>query len=65
LTIEAGLLMNKAIIRIVLFALLLLFLIYPFGALSGIMLFLIGAAFLWTVWGIVEAIAGTTYDDRS
>lgn len=58
--------MNNAIIRIVLFALLLLFLIYPFGALSGIMLFLIGAVFLWTVWGIVEAIAGNkTSDDRS
>lgn len=58
--------MNKAIIRIVLFALLLLFLIYPFGALSGVMLFLIAGAFLWTVWGIVEAIAGNkTSDDRS
>ncbi|MFB2880184.1 hypothetical protein [Floridanema aerugineum] len=58
--------MNNPLIRIVLFALLLLFLIYPFGALSGIMLFLIGAAFLWTVWGIVEAIAGNkTSDDRS
>lgn len=58
--------MNKAIIRIILFTLLLLFLVYPFGALSGIMLFLIGAAFLWTIWGIVEAIAGNkTSDDRS
>ncbi|MBE9227405.1 hypothetical protein IQ264_18415 [Phormidium sp. LEGE 05292] len=57
--------MNNPLVRIVLFALLLLFLVYPFGALSGIMLLLIGAAFLWTVWGIVEAIAGTTSDDRS
>ncbi|MFB2833200.1 hypothetical protein [Floridanema evergladense] len=57
--------MNNPLIRIVLFALLLLFLIYPFGALSGVMLLLIGAVFLWTVWGIVEAIAGTTFDDRS
>lgn len=57
--------MNKAIIRILLFALLLLFIVYPFGALSGLMLFAIGAAFLWTVWGIVEAIAGKTSDDRS
>ncbi|MGA9380973.1 MAG: hypothetical protein WBV73_19585 [Phormidium sp.] len=57
--------MNNPLIRIVLFALLLLFLIYPFGALSGVMLLLIGGVFLWTVWGIVEAIAGTTYDDRS
>ena len=58
--------MNKAIIRILLFALLLLFLVYPFGAFSGIMLFLIGGVFLWTVWGIVEAIAGNkTSDDRS
>lgn len=57
--------MNNPLIRIVLFALLLLFLIYPFGALSGVMLLLIGGVFLWTVWGIVEAIAGTTSDDRS
>ncbi|MFB2938721.1 hypothetical protein ACE1B6_26010 [Aerosakkonemataceae cyanobacterium BLCC-F154] len=58
--------MNNPLIRIVLFALLLLFLIYPFGALSGVMLLLIGAVFLWTVWGIVEAIAGNkTSDDRS
>lgn len=57
--------MNKAITRILLFALLLLLLVYPFGALSGLMLFAIAAAFLWTVWGIVEAIAGTTSDDRS
>lgn len=58
--------MNNPLTRIVLFALLLLFLIYPFGALSGVMLLLIGATFLWTVWGIVEAIAGNkTSDDRS
>lgn len=58
--------MNNPLIRIVLFALLLLFLIYPFGALSGVMLLLIGGVFLWTVWGIVEAIAGNkTSDDRS
>ena len=50
--------MSKALVTILLFGGLLLFITSPFAALASLMLFLLGAAFLETVWTVVQAVVG-------
>lgn len=57
--------MNQPLVRILLFGLLVLTIIYPFGGLAGLMLFLLGAAFLSTVSGVIEALANDNSKESS
>jgi hypothetical protein len=50
--------MSKALVTILMFGGLLLFITSPFAAFASLMLFLLVAAFLWTVWTVVQAVAG-------
>lgn len=51
--------MNKALVTILLFVGLLLFFTSPFSALASLLvLFLLGAAFLWTLWTVVGVLLG-------
>lgn len=51
--------MNKALVTILLFVGLLLFFTSPFSALASLLvLFLLGAAFLWTLWTVVGVMLG-------
>lgn len=47
--------MNKALIAILLFAGLLLFITSPFAGLASLMLVLLVAGFFWTLWTVVRA----------
>lgn len=48
--------MKKAIWTLVLFLFILLAVTSPMAGLAGIMLFLLGAALLWTVWTFIEVL---------
>jgi len=51
--------MNKVLVTILLFAGLLLFFTSPFSALASfLVLYLLIAAFLWTLWTVVQVIIG-------
>ncbi len=50
--------MHKALVTILLFGGLLLFITSPFAALASLMLFLLGAAFLETIWTLVQVVVG-------
>ena len=57
--------MDKALVTILLFAGLLLFFTSPFSALASLLvLFLLGAAFLWTFWTVVQALLGGSNTKR-
>lgn len=48
--------MKRAIWTLVIFALILLAVTSPMAGLAGMMLFLLGAALLWTVWTLIEVL---------
>ncbi|MEH1959538.1 MAG: hypothetical protein V7L05_06580 [Nostoc sp.] len=50
--------MNKTLITILMFALLLLFIISPFAALAGLMLVVLVSAFFFLVGNLFQAIIG-------
>lgn len=47
--------MNQPIITLLLFGLLLIAVLSPFGALSALMLVVLGTGLLWTLWSLVQA----------
>jgi hypothetical protein len=50
--------MNKAVLTILVFMSLLLFIFSPFASLASLMIFLLVTAFLWTFWTVVQVIIG-------
>ncbi|MCT7954197.1 hypothetical protein [Laspinema palackyanum] len=47
--------MNQPIITLLLFGLLLIAVLSPFGALSALMLVVLGTGLLWTLWSLFQA----------
>lgn len=50
--------MNRAVVSIIIFALLILTIFSPFAALGALMLVLLASAFVSAFWNVVQAVAG-------
>ncbi|MEH2175648.1 MULTISPECIES: hypothetical protein [unclassified Nostoc] len=56
--------MNKTLLKILMFALLILFIISPFAALAGLMLVVLVAAFFFLLGDVFQAIIGGDTDPK-
>lgn len=55
--------MNQPIITLLLFGLLLMAVLSPFGALSALMLVVLGTGLLWTLWSLFQAFLRDPSED--
>ncbi|HEY9835609.1 MAG TPA: hypothetical protein V6D27_01725 [Vampirovibrionales bacterium] len=55
--------MNQPIITLLIFGLLLIAVLSPFGALSALMLLVLGTGLLWTLWSLVQAFLREPSED--
>ncbi|MEH2230321.1 MAG: hypothetical protein V7K71_11860 [Nostoc sp.] len=56
--------MNKTLLKILMFALLILFIISPFAALAGLMLVVLVAAFFFLLGDVFQTIIGRNTDPK-
>ncbi|MEH1806022.1 hypothetical protein [Nostoc sp.] len=56
--------MNKTLLKILMFALLILFIISPFAALASLMIVVLVAAFLFLLGDVFQAIIGGDTDPK-
>lgn len=57
--------MTQPIITLLLFGLLLMAVLSPFGALSALMLVVLGTGLLWTLWSLFQAFLRDPSEDSS
>ncbi|MBN3889632.1 MAG: hypothetical protein ACYTXI_28380 [Nostoc sp.] len=57
--------MNKTLLKILMFALLILFIISPFAALASLMIVVLVAAFLFLLGDVFQAIIGGDTDPKN
>lgn len=55
--------MNQSIMTLLLFGLLLIAVLSPFGALSALMLVVLGTGLLWTLWSLFQAFLREPSED--
>jgi hypothetical protein len=55
--------MNQPIITLLIFGLLLMAVLSPFGALSALMLVVLGTGLLWALWSLVQAFLRDPSED--